>query len=327
MDLVSFDASNASDPDGFIRTYAWDFGDNTTGTGPNVTHAFPDLGERDIVLTVTDDDGNTDSATVRITILPVIRPSVNISAVPTIPREEEPVFFTAEDLVDPKGLIDRYTWQFGDRATASGPRTTHAFAREGSYTVTLVVSSSTFAELRTAAFYTGTASRSITVQPLDLPVPVLVVSPEKPAEKESVSFDASASHSAGGGIVSYRWDFGDGTGGDGARVFHAYPAPGTYPVVLTITDSRGRTGTVQKDLPVAAGYIFFLWPILAVSLIVAGYLGVRKFRQGIARKRRPRIPTTIGWKGRIATKGETGAGPHRIVVRFIGGVEDRNKKR
>jgi PKD repeat protein len=41
------------------------------------------------------------------------------------------------------------------------------------------------------------------------------------------------------GIASEAWDFGDGTTGSGREVDHTYSAPGTYTVVLTVTDKHG----------------------------------------------------------------------------------------
>ncbi|WP_162555741.1 PKD domain-containing protein [Reichenbachiella versicolor] len=64
---VSFDASSSSDPDGDALTYAWDFGDNTTGTGVTVSHTFTTLGSYTVVLNVSDGNGGTDAITMVIT--------------------------------------------------------------------------------------------------------------------------------------------------------------------------------------------------------------------------------------------------------------------
>jgi hypothetical protein len=56
-----------------------------------------------------------------------------------------------------------------------------------------------------------------------------------------VNFDGSGSSDAGGSIVSYDWDFGDGTQGSGATTSHTYAAEGVYTVTLTVTDSDTQT--------------------------------------------------------------------------------------
>ncbi len=57
----------------------------------------------------------------------------------------------------------------------------------------------------------------------------------------TVKLDASRSRSLGPKIVSYEWDFGDGTTGTGKIVEHSYSSAGSYNVTLTITDDYGKT--------------------------------------------------------------------------------------
>ncbi len=46
-----------------------------------------------------------------------------------------------------------------------------------------------------------------------------------------------------GTVVSYYWDFGDGTAGTGTTVSHTYAAPGIYTVTLIVTDNAGATSS------------------------------------------------------------------------------------
>ena len=55
----SFDGRGSSDSDGTITSYAWAFGDGTTGTGPTTSRTYGSAGPRTVRLTVTDDDGAT----------------------------------------------------------------------------------------------------------------------------------------------------------------------------------------------------------------------------------------------------------------------------
>src|SRR5207245_1507790 len=60
---VTFDGSTSSDPDGSIASYAWDFGDGSTGTGIQAVHVFAAKGTLQIRLTVVDNDGLSNQTT------------------------------------------------------------------------------------------------------------------------------------------------------------------------------------------------------------------------------------------------------------------------
>ncbi len=81
-DLVIFNASNSTDPDGAIASYQWDFGDNETVAGPVVIHRFRGRGDGlktySVTLTVQDDKGATDTDTARVVVEPLTK-SVNVS--------------------------------------------------------------------------------------------------------------------------------------------------------------------------------------------------------------------------------------------------------
>ena len=65
---VSFYGSASTDPNNEALTYAWNFGDNTTGTGATPTHTYAAAATYAVTLTVTNSDGATGSATTTATI-------------------------------------------------------------------------------------------------------------------------------------------------------------------------------------------------------------------------------------------------------------------
>ena len=65
-------------------------------------------------------------------------------------------------------------------------------------------------------------------------------------EPFKVVFDGSRSYTPNGGsIVSYEWDFGDGSTGSGVQTYHSFSA-GNHIVKLTVTDNNGKKHTAQR---------------------------------------------------------------------------------
>ena len=98
----------------------------------------------------------------------------------------------------------------------------------------------------TWAIAAGEPFRSVNWEPSsrELPVAQASVDPYLAPVGSVFTFDGSASYDLDGTIVSYDWDFGDGTSsGSGDSVTHTYTAPGLYDVVLTVTDDMGAQST------------------------------------------------------------------------------------
>src|SRR5207244_1391615 len=82
---------------------------------------------------------------------------------------------------------------------------------------------------------TATAYRDVVVHAP--PAAFFTTSPSSPVVGATVTFNATASRGPDGKIVTYAWDFGDGSFGTGVQVSHAYGRKGTFRVELTVVDN------------------------------------------------------------------------------------------
>lgn len=67
---------------------------------------------------------------------------------------------------------------------------------------------------------------------------------------EKVEFHSDGTESTGGKIVSYLWDFGDGTTSTEANPTHVYGKEGTYTARLTVKDDKGKLNRGQTTVTV-----------------------------------------------------------------------------
>jgi glucose/arabinose dehydrogenase/PKD repeat protein len=111
---VNFSAADSTDPDGDAMTYAWDFGDGSTGTGKTAAHTYTAGGKFSAVLTVSDGKGGSSAASPIVVTTNDSAPVVTI----TTPAANSPysggdTITYAATATDPEdGLIDpsKFDW-------------------------------------------------------------------------------------------------------------------------------------------------------------------------------------------------------------------------
>ncbi|WP_049985945.1 PKD domain-containing protein [Halobellus rufus] len=250
-ETVTLDASGST---GEISSFAWSFGDgNSSETNESsVEHNYSSPGEYAVMLTVTDESG--DSAQANATVLVELPSPTAALDGPDEVDAGEPVAFDASDSVAAEGNLT-YEWRIDGEPVANATASTFetTFDQPGTHTVSVVVTDGTNRS--------DTASATVSVAaPL---AAVVETRPDEPTVNESVTFDGRNST---GDVGSYEWTLvdagreeGNETDGnesvanrtaEGPEVTHTYDEPGTYTVILTVTGENG-TATASVSVQVA----------------------------------------------------------------------------
>lgn len=241
-----FDASTSTTTNATILSYQWTFGDGDSGSGIATSHSFDDPGTFVVTLTVTDSIGRVNSLSQSIAVGQGTKPNAAIVTSPSSPIVGQAVNFNGSTSVPAPGRVIRsWDWDFGDGTSGGGAQVSHAYANVGTYTVVLTVTDD--------ADRVGTSTVSITVGTGN-PTADFTFNPSAPRSGQQVTFDASATQAAPGRtIVSYSWSFGNGNSGTGQTVttsFTTGATPTTYNVLLTVTDSAGKTSSITKPITI-----------------------------------------------------------------------------
>lgn len=250
---VTFDAATTTNTGvscSAACTYSWNFGDGTTGSGVTTTHVFRTVSVFPVTLTVTDARGASTQSTQSITVTTPTPPSASFTISPTPATTSVDVFFnaSASRAQGPGRTITGYAWNFGDGATGGGVTVTHRYQGTGSYTVTLTVTDDANATGQvTQPLVVGSSASNGTAS--------LTFNPAAPKAGARVVFDASASiPSTGATIVSYKFNYGDGSPQDvsnNAIQSHIYTGAGTFVASVEVTDTNGKTFAKTVTVPVA----------------------------------------------------------------------------
>lgn len=138
---------------------------------------------------------------------------------------------------------DEYLWDFGDGTTSTEFEPSHLYADTGSYLVMLIAnpgyscSDTFYATIN--IFNTLTAEFNFTAA----------------CTNDPVLFNDLSISTEAGEIISWYWDFGDGTFSTDANPEHYYTTGGTYTVILTVETDKGCISEYSITLTIASGPI------------------------------------------------------------------------
>jgi pimeloyl-ACP methyl ester carboxylesterase len=248
---VTLDGSGSDDPDGSIESYVWteDGTQIATGVSPTVTLS---IGNHTITLTVTDDDGATDTDDVAIKVQEAGNEPPTANAGPdqtftdTDDNGSESVTLNGNGSDDPDGTIESYVWTEDGTQIATGVNPTVTLS-VGTHTITLTVTDDDGA--------TDTDDVAITVQEAGNEQPAANAGPDQTVTdtdgngQEAVTLDGSSSDDPDGSIESYVWTE------DGIQIATGVSptvtlSVGTHTITLTVTDDDGATDTGEVEITI-----------------------------------------------------------------------------
>ncbi len=172
---------------------------------------------------------------------------------PAIGTTGEPLTFSTEAASCSRGhpVEYRYNWDDGTYSTwGTSTDATHTWSASGTYEIR---AQARCGEKPTLVSDWSPAKNVVIEEAIGTPpVAVFTFAPASPITDEPVTFDAGGSTAPDGVIDTYAWDFGDGATDTGVTVTHTYASPGTYPVLLTVTDDHNQVGTATQNVVVGA---------------------------------------------------------------------------
>ncbi|SNS46681.1 PKD repeat-containing protein [Granulicella rosea] len=238
---ILFSGLGSSDPQNETLSYAWNFGDGSTGTGAQVLKGYAQAGSYTVSLKVTNTSGQSNSTSITIKIvLPGTVPTANAGG-PYSGAIGAPITFNGSGSSDPQGQALTYAWTFGDGGSATGVSPTHTYTQPGGYSVTLVVTNAS----GIPASATSTAS-------IAYPSPTVTINgPYSGKPTLAIAFTSTVSEPYDASFT-YQWNFGDGSYASVANPTHTYAAAGTYVVTLTVTGQYRETATVTSSATITA---------------------------------------------------------------------------
>ena len=142
---------------------------------------------------------------------------------------------------DSEGDAFGISWDFGDGSSSSLESPSHVYTVPGIYTVNATATDSFGAiSTGTVVVYVGRA-----------PTPRFVTSDVVGFVGVPLAFDAIYSSDPENAILSYQWNFGDGSPiGVGQSISRVYAAPGSYAVTLTVIDGEGISASSFRSIEI-----------------------------------------------------------------------------
>ena len=226
---ILFDGRGSSDPNGDPIWFAWRFGDGTGSGDSNPFHTYFQPGTYTVTLVVYDGYSSSSAAALARIDPGTPHPPVADAGGPYHGYAGVRLQFDGSGSTDPDGDPLQYRWFFGDGNDEGSVRSPHnTYAEAGTYEVILEVSD--------GIFTTSDATTAVIEVSQGAPPTASAGGPYHGVTRAPIVFEGGGSTDPDGDALTYRWDFGDQTSGEGASPSHVYVEAAQYGVVLTVSD-------------------------------------------------------------------------------------------
>jgi PKD repeat protein len=184
--------------------------------------------------------------------------------------------FDASSCNDPDGEIIFYRWSFGNEESAINVVSpVYSFKNEGIHIVNLAVidnnGSSNSSEI--SVIISSDTNRAPSAS---------IGAPSSSYMGESIAFSSiGSSDPDSGDIITFYWNFGDGSISEEENPIYKYKKAGKYTLILTVTDRYGETGSSSVEILIKAKQSddspgFELMLVMFTILSISIYLKKRK---------------------------------------------------
>ncbi|HEV2481541.1 MAG TPA: PKD domain-containing protein, partial [Puia sp.] len=203
--------------------YTWNFGDGVVSTDASPSHSYAAPGTYTVTLTASNPAGGCSSTYAVTVVVQPYNPHFQTYTSYVTSGKCPPVLAQFQNSSYGYSSIG---WGFGDGSTAGNvSNPSHVYAKPGTYTVTL----SLYGPGGLQAQYTDVVNVRVPSSTLAAVTPAVCLG------------QATALQATAKGALTYLYDFGDGSVGNGgaSTVSHVYASAGTYVVSLVATDTVG----------------------------------------------------------------------------------------
>ena len=287
---ITFDGSSSSDPDGDPLVFTWMSNrSGRIGTDDRITVRLP-MGEHRVTLYVDDGQGHNSTDSITVRVVKPVPPEERLHLTIVTPRPnalisgQVPISGTASfemgGIASVEMALDGGGWRPAEGTTTWSTVLDTTILEDGIHSIVVKVTADDEAGTHKVASVLVEVRNTVIPEPPAVPNITLNMRDHGRVD-ELISFSADGEDLSSWLLV---WRFGDGSGGQGTMVRHAYTEEGTYQVTLELWlegyDVPAAVFTATLVIEEEPASAMSVESMVAVTLVVAGVIYVAGYYGG-----------------------------------------------